>query len=857
MHALARRNPSQTDTAQFRRWFGASKVVDEQGQPLVVYHGTTAGGFDAFRPNYRKGEQLGFGIHFAQDRGFAAKYAEDPTVARKGKTPKVYGVYLSIQRPLVSDAIVYEGTPEFALAKKLAGSKLFFQRNEDGVLAAYMQNAIDQTTAQRAEKLIREAGYDGIVYEAQLSTSAWTGTGLSLARVASSRSFIVFDPTQVKSATDNAGTFDPADANIYRNPRRRGLDVRPGIEGTYLTRYTAKGGGKRAYPTQGGAAWDRTLVRVANETTAPSGRVYDTVKRAERAGHATVRGKRGAVEVLRVTNPSPDALIVGISPTWAAADTRRYNKLAKEWAERTEEAKVFGASRNLQYLGSGDHRAVFRDGLHPRRVLKLNYDDDTEVEDEYLLPETLTEVRVWETAPAWARSHLVPLLGHDPRGRWAVFEYATPRETPMSEDNLWEREAAAHRRGEPPEQPPEWVGVAPAVAKRLAACGLYDVNAHNLSKDGRVLDYGKVDLELWESCSRKENPRRRNPDAEPLVFYHGAQRWEGTPSIVAHRKGHAEHGAGIYLTTSWTTASNYAKGGGSVYRFEVSPDLGWLEDARLPVAETVRWVKSLPRLKGKADIVATLERVAGRVGPSIPAETLVVAFVNFGASAGQHGPSLAEYLVAHGIDVSHVSRSGEDWVVVFNPTKVLRVTRVPARDMGEGFVYDLPRVTRKNPSRHTSSRRNPRAACPTKLMKYEYLGTTDEVTTCDCCGKTNLKNTVAIRDLDEGEVLHFGVTCAARALKVQVADVKKGAADADRQRREEEFRRRDAENRANTALWHEWLIERTGGIYEYDRSPDVFRMIQALGGMAAARVGFEEWKAAKKARSNPRRGGRR
>lgn len=561
MHTLAHRNPSQTDTAQFRRWFGASKVVDERGQPLVVYHGTTAGGFDAFRPNYRKGEQLGFGIHFAQDRGFAAKYAEDPTVARKGKTPKVYAVYLSIQRPLVADAIVYEGTPEFALAKKLAGSKLLTQRNEDGVLVAYMQNAIDKTSAQRAEKLIREAGYDGIVYEAQLATR----TGMGWAKTGSSRSFIVFEPTQVKSATDNAGTFDPADLNIYRNPMRR------------------------------------------------------------------------------------------------------------------------------------------------------------------------------------------------------------------------------------------------------------------------------------------------NPDAEPLVLYHGAQRWEGPPSIVAHRKGHAEHGAGIYLTTSWTTANNYAKGGGSVYRFEVSPDMGWLEDARLPVTETVRWVKSLPRLKGKADIVATLERVAGRVGPNIPASILVAAFVNFGASAGQHGPSLAEYLVAHGIDASRVSRSmNEDWVVVFNPAKVLRVTRVPARETGEGFAFDLPRVKRKNPSR-----RNPHAACPTKLMKYEYLGTTDEVTTCDCCGKTNLKNTVAIRDLDEGEVLYFGVTCAARALKVQVADVKKGAADADRQRREEEFRRRDAENRANTALWHEWLIERTGGIYEYDRSPDVFRMIQALGGVAAARVGFEEWKAAKKARSNPRRGGRR
>ena len=215
------KKPSQTDTPAFKRWFGASTVVDAKGKPLVVYHGTTAGGFDAFRPNYRKGEQLGFGIHFAGDRDFATKYAEDPTVARKGKTPKVYEVYLSIKRPLVADAIVSENTPEFALAKKLAGSKLLTHPNEYGVRMAYMQGAIDKTSAQRAETLIREAGYDGIIYEAVLATAAYAGGRRGLTRTGSSVSYIVFDPTQIKSATDNAGTFDLADASILRNPARR------------------------------------------------------------------------------------------------------------------------------------------------------------------------------------------------------------------------------------------------------------------------------------------------------------------------------------------------------------------------------------------------------------------------------------------------------------------------------------------------------------------------------------------------------------------------------------------------------------------------------------------------------------
>ena len=45
---------SQTDTPAFREWFGNSKVVDESGKPLVVYHGTS-GDFDVFRPS-RMGE---------------------------------------------------------------------------------------------------------------------------------------------------------------------------------------------------------------------------------------------------------------------------------------------------------------------------------------------------------------------------------------------------------------------------------------------------------------------------------------------------------------------------------------------------------------------------------------------------------------------------------------------------------------------------------------------------------------------------------------------------------------------------------------------------------------------------------
>ncbi len=52
---------------------------------------------------------------------------------------------------------------------------------------------------------------------------------------------------------------------------------------------------------------------------------------------------------------------------------------------------------------------------------------------------------------------------------------------------------------------------------------------------------------------------------------------------------------------------------------------------------------------------------------------------------------------------------------------------------------------------------------------HKILGTSDDVTACDCCGRTDLKFTVALDVLDAeggetGDVVHFGCVCAARAL---------------------------------------------------------------------------------------------
>lgn len=124
--ASARYGPGGPD---FKAWFRQSMVVDGQGQPIVVYHGTyvrhpfAPGQFG--RQRQRDGTTctgLRAFMWFAQNPNYANLFAGDSDDGLW--RPRVYPVYLSVQRPLDLMALGTKRVPPRGFAASLLGAGL-------------------------------------------------------------------------------------------------------------------------------------------------------------------------------------------------------------------------------------------------------------------------------------------------------------------------------------------------------------------------------------------------------------------------------------------------------------------------------------------------------------------------------------------------------------------------------------------------------------------------------------------------------------------------------------------------------------------------------------------------------------
>ncbi|MBP9805945.1 MAG: PLxRFG domain-containing protein [Candidatus Accumulibacter sp.] len=174
--------PIAQDEASIRRfweWFGDSRVVDEQGRPLVVYHGTSN---DFARFNLKKLGENTIGEASSEEIGQTSRIGHWFSSHPMGRSPDNYGAGYSIDMP-----VYLKITNQFSV-----------EENDD--LAVMLEGGKKGATLR---KELASEGYDGVRIKRD---TEFEGS-----------SFIAFAGSQAKSATGNNGQFSPNNPDIRYN----------------------------------------------------------------------------------------------------------------------------------------------------------------------------------------------------------------------------------------------------------------------------------------------------------------------------------------------------------------------------------------------------------------------------------------------------------------------------------------------------------------------------------------------------------------------------------------------------------------------------------------------------------------
>ena len=181
----------QVRTKAFKDWFGdwennpseASKVVDENGEPKVVYHNTPFEFNGIFDMNHKSRLLPGISEPFG--------HVGTQETANKIKGTQ-FALFLNVKNPLETPDFVHETV-----------SSMLSELYKQGIISREKYSSLRGISNSELRDLMLSLGYDGTKYENKAEKG---GT---------SYSFIA--PNQIKSATDNIGAFSNEDDNIYHS----------------------------------------------------------------------------------------------------------------------------------------------------------------------------------------------------------------------------------------------------------------------------------------------------------------------------------------------------------------------------------------------------------------------------------------------------------------------------------------------------------------------------------------------------------------------------------------------------------------------------------------------------------------
>ena len=188
-----------------------SKVVDKNGEPLVVYHGTTRAPFE-WNPKRQEFENLTEeelkevpftefefkqsreGAFFTNSKALAKRYSK--TDKNSNYVPFVFEAFLNLKNPETINAGAESAT--------LNPGENTGWRGADNIL--YRRMLSNKSRRETAEKAMAE-GFDGFI----LTNHSYED------KLENYYQYVAFNPNQIKSATNNSGDFDVKSNNIKKS----------------------------------------------------------------------------------------------------------------------------------------------------------------------------------------------------------------------------------------------------------------------------------------------------------------------------------------------------------------------------------------------------------------------------------------------------------------------------------------------------------------------------------------------------------------------------------------------------------------------------------------------------------------
>ena len=219
----------QVRTPNFKRWFGdwendpehASKAIDENGEPLIVYHGTSRGGFDVFKTTGLEGTStIDTGAYLTSKRKAAEYYMH-------GDNAALYEIFINVRNPYEFDAkgrywaelgdVWIEDSKGSRITKKADGTPFLSSYEAEDYIRDVLDNNTKKYTVKHDEKHNTTDDIVRAVWRGELGNG--NHDSVIFRNVCdpyeANDEFIIPKANQIKSATRNNGNFSLDDDSQY------------------------------------------------------------------------------------------------------------------------------------------------------------------------------------------------------------------------------------------------------------------------------------------------------------------------------------------------------------------------------------------------------------------------------------------------------------------------------------------------------------------------------------------------------------------------------------------------------------------------------------------------------------------